>query len=312
MARKGASEEWKASSRLTPGETVDIRDKKSPEGLWKALDEMEGFARRLLKPVLAPFEEALRICYEAGVQAPTLKAKRHQEADILCASLFLKRMLNDLRAVWLQLRTGYTSQGASVAASLWENALAVTCIAGNAANATLLTSRPGGDLPWKPETLAKMVTKRRQEGAHSRGEEFSESEYEEGWRQVYSAYKWLCQVKHPTLPSAMHDAFAASVREGEYVVMAAPDPREADLPVKATILAISLGRTLDALEAFADSMQCNEDETTYQEFQVRLRAAEAAGLTAYKAFHSSSLPFNIGGTPFGREWNRLRRSKRPD
>ncbi len=50
--------------------TMRERDRSSPEGLWDALDEMEPSACIKLASTLAPFEKALRPCYEAGVEAP--------------------------------------------------------------------------------------------------------------------------------------------------------------------------------------------------------------------------------------------------
>ena len=47
-------------------------------------------------------------------------------------------------------------------------------------------------------------------------------------------------LKHPTIPSALHDAFSVSLTENEYTIMAAPDTRIEDLPSKAFILSVMI------------------------------------------------------------------------
>jgi len=283
--------------------------KNSPAGLWAALENMEAAATHLLSQELGPFEASLRSCYEAGVQAPTLKGSRHKEPDMLLAALFLKRVLNDLRGLWVLIRSGYSSQAASVAASLFENALLVVSLVGNRTNASKLRASPQGELPWGPIDLAKVAARRQQREVRQAGGSFDDTQYERAWREVYSAYKWLCQVKHPTLPSAAHDAFGASVRPDEYVLMAAPDVRDTDLAVKATILAISVNRALEAIQAFAGSLQGHESEPNYREFQARLESSWVGAIEAYKSIGRGSLPFDISESGLAREWVKLKRKQ---
>jgi hypothetical protein len=280
-------------------------DKSSPEGLWDALTSMEVSSTLRLSESLKPFEAPLRSCYEAGVQAPTLKAKRHQEPDILYAALFLKRALNDLRGVWILTQTGYTAQAASIAAALFENALAATCLAGSPANASKLQASKSGDLPWGAKALSKMVARRWQDQARQEDKPSNEREYEKNWRQAYLGYKWLCKIKHPTLRSAIYDAPATSVRSDEYVVMAAPDIRDEDLAVKAQVLMISISRVYEAIRQFARALECDKGQHYYDEFIDRLQTAHSGALEAYDDIVQSPLPFDVRDTKLVRDWATL-------
>lgn len=269
-----------------PQETND-----GPEGLWDALDGMEVSATILLSEKLAPFEPPLRSCYEAGVQASTLEGRRHEEPDIVYAALFLKRALNDLRGVWLLTQTGYTSQAACIAAALFENALAATCLAGSPDNASKLRASKSGDLPWGAQSLSKMVADRWRRQAHEKGEPFDQDDYQRHWRQAYLGYKWLCKIKHPTLRSAFHDAPATARESREYVVMAAPDTRDADLNVKAMVLMISFSRMYEAIRQFALSLDCDDSAQYYVKFIERLNSAHSGALEAFEALVDPPLPF---------------------
>ena len=103
----------------------------SPKGLWQACANMEEVSQPQLLMSLEPFSKPVIDCYEVGVQAPTLKGKRHHDLDITYSALFLKRALTDLRVVWKLLSVGYTSQAAVVAAALFEHALVVNSLAGS-------------------------------------------------------------------------------------------------------------------------------------------------------------------------------------
>ena len=205
---------------------MNTEQKIGPDGLWVACEGMEAAATIDLSTQLAPFASAIRNCYEAGVQAPTLVATRHKELDTLLSALFLKRTLNDLRATWVLLQIGYTSQAAAVTASLYENALATSCLAGDLKNALQFRSDKISDLPWSPQQLAKKLAQRWQTEAVNAGQLFDQNEYEQAWREVYSAYKWLCKIKHPTAKSALHGDCRIDCVNGGPTVM----PRCGTLP----------------------------------------------------------------------------------
>ena len=285
------------------------QEKKSPSGLWNSLSHMEASAAAHLLAKLAAFEQPFRDCYEAGVQAPTLIGKRHQASDMRVAALFLKRTLNDLRSVWVLTCFGYTSQAASVAASLYENALAATCIAGTPSRASAFLKEKSGELPWTPIQLSKTLAEQLRKEALKENQSFDDGEYEKAWREVYSAYKWLCQIKHPTLPSATHDSFATNLKGTEYVVMAAPDISDENIPVKATVLIISLSRSYAAIRKFALSLECDTTHPYYQDFVERMKAITPAAVNAYKESTKRPLPFDIRHTSLARSWAKLKKAK---
>jgi len=235
-----------------------------PDGLWDALDGMEASARLKLSSDLSPFEKPIRMCYEAGVMAPTLPSNHKQDPTFRSAALFLKRALNDLRAAWVLLLKGYTSQAGSVAASLYENALATVVISrGRTALSELQRSSNG-----------------------------------ETWRYLYAVYKWLCQIKHPTLKSAFHDSASTSLEPTSYVVMAAPDLRSEDLPVKATIAAVAFSRTHDAITAFVQSLSPDRKNERYKDFERRMTVSSKEAFEATKSLVRGNLPFTIRGSKF--------------
>lgn len=288
-----------------------MEDKKSPLGLWEACGQVELSVTIELTTQLAPFQMPISNCYEAGVQAPTLKGKRHHNDDMRLAALFLKRTLNDLRSTWLLAGMGYTSQAASVCAALFEHGLAVNALAGHPQNAKKLLKTKSGDLPWSPIELSKILAEQHREEAGVTKRSFKKTEYEQAWREVYSAYKFLCKIKHPTIRSAAHDAFSASVREDEYVVMAAPDLRPEDLPLKATILMIAVSRTYQAIRRFALALKCDSESPAYKDFIGRMSGIVPAAVEAYKRLASSPLLFDISDSALTEEYRNLREQKQP-
>ena len=123
-------------------------------------------------------------------------------------------------------------------------------------------------------------------------------EYEKTWRYLYAAYKWLCQIKHPTLKSAFHDSVSTSLEPTSYVVMAAPDLRSEDLPVKATIAAVAFSRTHDAITAFVQSLSPDRKNERYKDFERRMTVSSKEALKATKSLVRGNLPFTIRGSKF--------------
>jgi hypothetical protein len=273
-----------------------------PEGLWGACEDMEATAMQVLKTQLAPFEASARTCYESGVQASTLQGKRHGASDMMFAALFLKRALNDLRSTWVLLEIGYTSQAASVAASLFENALAVPCLAGNKSNAQKLANSTSGDLPWSPQQLARLLARQWQEEGHISKTKFDKEDYESAWREIYSGYKWLCKIKHPTLPSAVHDASSTLLASSQYAVLAAPDLRTEDLAVKATVLAIVINRVREAIRSFVFALNCDTTTPDYKRFVERMQEVAAGVKEAFKVLATQPLPFDIHDSSLAEDW----------
>lgn len=279
--------------------------KRNPEELWDTLASLEISATNLHQELLKPYCSALKKIYAAGIQAPTLNSSRSNEPDLRCAALFLKRSLNDLRAAWLLISSGYTSQAASVAASLFENSLAATAIAGNLERADKLLGSATGKLPWSPMQLSKFMAQIWKEDQVEEDKGFDQKEYEKAWRQVYSGYKWLCQIKHPTLPSVVHDSKSAATSDDEYVVMAIPDIRQEDLPLKITILTICASRMIEALKRFVVHVECDREGSEYVEFEDRITKAYREILKENLSRPEMVLPFGIDNTRFADQSRRF-------
>ena len=263
------------------------------EGLWDALYRAETGATSKLSRLLEPYEPAVRTCFEAGVEVPTLPTSNTQPMHLRDAAVFLKRTLTDLRATWILVAGGYTAAVAATAAALWENALAAACLARGGPLVDELDDSQSGDLPWRPQRLA-------QEWAKT-----LDDDYEVTWLQIYGGYKWLCKIKHPTLRAAMHEAGSASVRSGEFVVMASPDVRVEDLPVKVAILSIALMRTQDAVESFRDGMSPDLDSAEYHAFEARLNSIDDL-LRPFFDGMDLDLPFDIRDDKNAERYRRAR------
>ena len=292
---------------------MDINTKKdTPSNLWNASRDMEIAAMRKLTKDLSVLESAARHCYESGVQVATLKGKhQHEYDDMKLAAVFLKRALTDLRAVWLLISMGYTSQAASVAASLFEHALAVNCLAGSPENAKTVHNE-NDDLPWKPKELAKSLAKQHQNEAKQKGETFGQSEYELTWREIYYGYKLLCKIKHPTGRSTIYDTTNTVRPNGTYVIMAYPNIKPEDLPLKVVIMSIAVNRCYDAIRKFAIELNCDKDEPYFHDFCDRLNTVNHFADTALKSVAELRLPFDISDTPFYKEYMQYKAREKRD
>ena len=262
------------------------------DGAWDRLAGLEFMAQGRIAVQLIPFEQPFRDAYEAGVIVPVLRAGRTPAVDVRAAALVHKRMLNDLRGVWHMLCMGYTSQAASIAASLYESALVATCLTISQANIDKLLSQPEGEIPWKITEMAKMVVKA--EGK-STG-----VDYENQWRALYAHYVWLCQIKHSSLQSALHDTSGTALEKG-YVVMALPHVRDEDMPIKAMVAIIALHRTLDCIEAFAKALGFVDPLPADYRFSERFNRARDLAWKAFEPYLKARLAIGIERSRFAHQ-----------
>ena len=254
------------------------------DGSWDRLDLLELRACAKVSEQIEAFASAFRDAYEAGVIIPVLRVPEFRGVDVRAAALFHKRALNDLRGVWILLRMGYTSQAASVAASLYESALAVSCLLQSDENVKALMTDPHLEVPWSITEMAKMVV-------CAEGKDPKSSDHEQQWQALYAHYVWLCQIKHSSSQSVLHDASGTMLEKG-YVVMALPNVTEADISVKAMVAVISLHRICDCTERFARSLGHVGELPTRFRFSERFQRARDS---AWKAFEPHLKSMNAIG-----------------
>jgi hypothetical protein len=264
------------------------------DGAWDRLPRLEFASERTIEPGLARFEEAFRDSYEAGLVVTVLKPL-HQQLDLRLAALLLKRVLNDLRGVWILLKTGYTSQAGSIAASLYESALASICLTHNNENIDKMLKDPHGEIPWSVTAMAKMVV--RAEGKTGTGPVF-----ENAWRALYADYVWLCQLKHSSFQSVLHDATASSTQGKTYAVMATPNIKEEDSVVKAHVGLSALLRTQEAIRAFAVALGYCDPLPNEYAFSARMERAYQMAYQAFEPFIKSIPPVEISRSRFTKKY----------
>jgi hypothetical protein len=275
---------------------------KNSHGFWDALSPLEVAESPKIAKMLKAFSRPVTDCYECGVEVPTLSCKREKTKDIAIAALFLKRLLNDLRATWKLLLLGYTSQAGSVAAATFENALITSCLAGNIQRAEEMWNHESGGSPWSMTNLCTMHVNQLEEQDKNYGIALSNQEYDNLPEALYALYQWLCKVKHPTLPSALHDAFSVSLKGDEYLIMAAPDTRIEDLPNKAFILSITILRVKEAIGSFALARELDYDKSNVIAWQNRFDSiATNLDIAIDPIIKKMNLPFNYMGRIFQKD-----------
>jgi hypothetical protein len=265
------------------------------DGTWERLESIEEKAAITISKQLQKFADPFQDAYEAGVIVPTLKHNSQTVIDLRCAALLLKRTLNDLRGVWVLLGKGYTSQAASVAASLYESALAAICLTKNKQNADKFLADPNREIPWTPMEMTKMVVR-------GEGKAVPSKDFENHWRALYAHYVWLCQIKHSAFNSVVHDTSASSLDGKGYVVMAIPNVEVEDAAVKAGIAIKSLLRTLECIEAFAKALGFHDKLPDECQFAERIERARKSSWEAFKPFTKSPSPVNIARSWFVKKY----------
>jgi len=265
---------------------------KDSHGFWNALSAVELADSPKIARMLKPFLQPITDCYECGVEVPTLPSKREPTDDIRIAGLFLKRSLNDLRATWNLLLLGYTSQAGAVAATAFENSLIVSCLAGDTGRARKFLACKSGGSPWSVADLCRMYARQLKEKNKQSGTTSASLEDETYWQVLYSQYTWLCMLKHPTIPSALHDAFSVSLTGTEYTIMAAPDTRIEDLPSKAFILSVTILRVMEAIDSFALARELDFEKPNVISWHKRLDSIETNLDKAVDPIMKMPLPFH--------------------
>jgi len=274
---------------------------KDSRGLWDALSALELSSSPKIAKMLKPFSRPVTDCYECGVEVPTLNCKREKGPDICVAGLFLKRLLNDLRATWNLLLLGYTSQAGSVAAAAFENAFIIICVAGNNHKARRLLSSKSGGSPWSVAELCKMYTSQLEREGEELEKRLADLKGVAYWEILYAQYQWLCNLKHPTIPSVLHDALSVSWTRDEYTIVAAPDVRVEDIPNKAFIITTSVLHTWEAIESFALARGLDEEDSNVISWKKRFDSIVTNLDKAVDPIMKMPLPFDYKGRMLHRE-----------
>lgn len=140
--------------------------------------------------------------------------------------------------------------------------------------------------------MAKMAAK---------GEGHTGKEFENQWRALYAHYVWLCQLKHASRQSVVHDTTGTALKDG-YVVMALPNVRPEDLAVKANVAIISLHRAMECIEAFAQALGFHTPWPADHGFSVRLCRARQTSWKAFEPFLGDLVPVSVAATRFAMKY----------
>lgn len=272
---------------------MDIPEAQNQDELWNRCSYSEVIASETFGAILEQFENAFKNCYESGVEATSFKFTRSNAEDMKMASSFLKRSLTDFRAIWLLTTLGYTSQAASVAATLYEHSLVVVVLAGNPENEKIIKKSASGDAPWKPRELAKMAVNIERKENQSCGQKKDNAHYEQRIKEIYYFYKYLCKTKHPTLPSVWHHSLGTKTDKESFVVRAYPDFRHEDLAFKCFVLLGSINCMHRAIRRFVINLGVKATREEFIIFSNKLNSATAESIEAFKVLGGGPLPYGL-------------------
>ncbi len=263
------------------------------DSLWSVLPDLESASRDGMDRALLAWEKLIQRCIEAGALAPMVVASKPTDVRLMAAAPFLKRTLDDLRAVWLLVQVGYSAQAASVAAALFENALTAAVIAESTTLAKQALNSKNLDIPWSAKDLCQLDAKREGRLAEQRGEKPTAKEYEDSWSVSYLHYKWLCQIKHPTLQAAFHAAKASAVGPNEFAVRPGPNNLPEDVQLKVRVVAISLTKTLQAAKSFFLTVAGDEASAEYQAFEDKVNEVHFGIMDQIKHQYGKESPIQV-------------------
>jgi hypothetical protein len=245
------------------------------EAIWPLLDDIERVVRDEVRQSISEWETVVRACEEAGMLAPMVPSKNSGMPSLVAAGPFLKRSLNDLRAVWLLIERGYSTQAASVAASLYENALTAAVLAGDEKLALEAKKTKYAEIPWSPKQLAQLNSRRETSIQEKSGHRTTAKEYEDAWTISYFNYKWLCQIKHPTWQAVYHDVQGSLINDREYAIRPGPNNVAEDGQLKARVLGVAVSQVFTAVRSFFLALDGDETTPEYSSFEDKINVVHA-------------------------------------
>lgn len=263
------------------------------ESIWAQLPDLEAMSQATVDAGLKGWEELVIACLEAGMLAPMVPTSKPMDMRLVTAAPFLKCGLDDLRATWLLIHRGYTAQAASVAASLFENALVAAVIAGSIDLANQARKSKDGEIPWGAKELCQLDAKREMAISKVNGKPYTQKMYEDDWTISYFHYKWLCQVKHPTWQAATHALKSTLVNEKEFAVRPGPNNLDDDLQVKARVIAVALIKSLQAIKSFFLTLDGHEGSAEYSTFEDKVNQVHFGIAELIKLQYGKSSPIQV-------------------
>lgn len=159
--------------------------------LWKELDRVELESREQEGPLLNRLEPALAVLHDAPNALVALARREPKRPHLIVAGEALQRALDDLRALWLLLQSGYTVAASAVAADLWEHAMLATCVAGEKTFAEEFTKPDAIERPEPGDLAARAVQLLAGPG----------DDAERMMLEFSVGYEWLRQLKHVNYPA---------------------------------------------------------------------------------------------------------------
>lgn len=259
---------------------------------WGVLDDKERSALKELKGALAPFEKIIKTVYECGTNVIFLKNQNIDKEDIRLAALFLKRCLADLRVIWNLISMGYGSQAGAIMAGTFENALLVSIVAGDAKETKRLMKIMSKGNSWSIKELCQKLSRKNVSLKKELTKKKAEKKYELGWRTYYGTYMWLCMLKHPTLPSLVHDAFSSSPDNEAYFLITMPDTRKEDFSLKTSVLYQVVTQVYTAICSFSEALDVDQNDPDFLYWDKKLKEAINVFVKLY--FDTNpSLPFPL-------------------
>lgn len=263
------------------------------EGIWPLLDDVERVVRDEVLKSFSEWEAVVRACEEAGMLAPMVPSTNSGSPSLVAAGPFLKRALNDLRAVWLLIERGYSTQAACVAASLYENALTASVIAGDEKLAQEAKKTKYAEIPWTPKQLAQLNSRREIAIQEKSGHKSTAKEYEDAWTISYFNYKWLCQIKHPTWQAVYHDVQGALISATEYAIRPGPNNITDDGQIKARILGVSVSQAFIATRSFFLALDGDESSAEYIAYENKANFVHSEVRRLMKKEYGKSSPISV-------------------
>ena len=263
------------------------------ETIWPLLEDIERVVRDEVRQSFIEWEAVVRACEEAGMLAPMVPSKNSGIPPLVAAGPFLKRALNDLRAVWLLIERGYSTQAASVAASLYENALTAAVLAGDENRVIEASKTKYAEIPWSPKQLAQLNARREMAMQEKAGHRTTPKEYEDAWTISYFNYKWLCQIKHPTWQAVYHDVQGSLINDQEYAIRPGPNNVADDAQLKARVLGVSVSQTFMAVRSFFLALDGDESTPEYSAFEDKANFVHVGVIRLMKKEYGKSSPISV-------------------